>query len=82
MDQKILTIFSFQSMNGIYVNRAPIPTQQPKALQVGDCLGIGALENTDVDYYLFDVLKNVIKYEVNKIVANVGSITFGSKTWG
>ena len=51
--------------------------QQPKALQVGDCLGIGALENADVDYFLFDVLKLVIKHEVNEIVANFKSIDLG-----
>ena len=64
-------------MNGIYVNRVSIPMQQPKALQVGDCLGIGALENADVDYFLFDVLKLVIKHEVNEIVANFKSIDLG-----
>jgi len=65
-------------MNGIYVNRTQIPPQQPKALQVGDRLGIGALEDTDVDYFLFDVLKNVIKNEVNDILVKFQSITFDS----
>lgn len=57
-------------MNGVYVNKVQIPVQQLVPLRVGDCLGVGALEATGLDYYLFDVLKNVVKVEVSAVKFN------------
>lgn len=54
-------------MNGVYINQQKIEKGKPTPLKLGDVLGVGAhgYEN-EVDFYLYDVLKNVIKQEVSK----------------
>ena len=50
-------------MNGIYINKYKIPQSTPTILNVGDVLGVGAIDASDPDYFVFSVLKNVIKHE-------------------
>lgn len=50
-------------MNGIFINQKKIPSRKPVTLKVGDVLGIGAIENSQPQYFIFDVLKSVVKNE-------------------
>jgi pSer/pThr/pTyr-binding forkhead associated (FHA) protein len=65
----------FQSMNGTYINKKKIDKLIPTPLQVGDVLGLGVLEHeNDLDFYLFDVLKNVILKEEVRVFSVLVSI--------
>lgn len=57
--------FIIQSTNGVFVNGIRIPKQEAFRINVGDVLGIGAADNSDVNF-LFDILKNVVKNEVRE----------------
>jgi hypothetical protein len=50
-------------MNGVFVNKIRIPANTPTILHERDVLGVGAIEATEPDYYVFRVLKNTIKDE-------------------
>jgi len=62
-------------MNGTYINKKKIDKLIPTPLQVGDVLGLGVLEHeNDLDFYLFDVLKNVILKEEVRVFSVLVSI--------
>ena len=69
-------------MNGTYINKKKINKLSPEALKVGDVLGIGVLEHeNDLDYFLFDVLKNAVLK--NKVcIFNVSVIIIKCTTSG
>ena len=52
-----------QSMNGVFLNKHRIPANTPTILREKDILGVGAVDSTEPDYYVFNVLKNTVKDE-------------------
>ncbi|XP_046652197.1 uncharacterized protein LOC124343119 isoform X5 [Daphnia pulicaria] len=57
------SIEDLKSMNGVFLNRNRIPANTPTILRERDILGVGAIETTESDYYVFNVLKNTVKDE-------------------
>jgi len=55
-------------MNGVFLNRNRIPANTPTILREKDILGVGAIEATEPDYYVFNVLKNTVKDE-NEVIS-------------
>lgn len=57
-------------MNGVYLNRSRIPANIQTSIREGSILGVGALDVTDSDYYVFDVFKNSVKTE-SEVIAEL-----------
>lgn len=55
-------------MNGVFLNKNRIPANTPTILRERDILGVGAIETTEPDYYVFNVLKNTVKDE-NEVIS-------------
>lgn len=50
-------------MNGIFLDKNKIDTRKLTRLELGQMLGIGAMEASNQDYFVFDLLKIVVKEE-------------------
>ncbi|KAI9555294.1 hypothetical protein GHT06_017809 [Daphnia sinensis] len=57
------TIEDLKSLNGVYLNSNRIPAYTPTTMYEGCILGVGAIDTSELDYYVFDVLKNTVKRE-------------------
>ena len=50
-------------MNGIFLNTKKIDSLKLTRLDLGQMIGIGAMSATNQDYFVFDLLKTVVKEE-------------------
>ena len=50
-------------MNGIFLNTKKIDSLKLTRLDLGQMIGIGAMSPTNQDYFVFDLLKTVVKEE-------------------
>ncbi|KAK4022260.1 hypothetical protein OUZ56_007739 [Daphnia magna] len=57
------TIEDLKSLNGVYLNKSRIPANTPTSMHEGCVLGVGAVDSSELDYYIFDLLKNTVKSE-------------------
>ncbi|XP_057368636.1 uncharacterized protein LOC130689698 isoform X2 [Daphnia carinata] len=57
------TIEDLKSLNGVYLNKSRIPANTPTSMPEGCVLGVGAVDISELDYYVFDVLKTTVKNE-------------------
>ena len=57
-----------QSLNGVFINKRRIPTETPTRLNVTDVLGIGAVNNSSDDYFVFEICQ----VDVNQVLDKFG----------